>query len=318
MKDTRSSPRWAGTVGLVLVGVILALICGEVLVRVAAMDQRNYVIEMWRYASLLKRPSADPAIGHEHVPGTSATLQGVDISINSLGMRGPEPAADAAHRIAIIGDSVALGWGVPEAETLRAKLEHALGPKVDVVNDGVGNMNLPQVVAHWERTNARLPVDTVILLATQRAPIVQPPPTGNWLLRHSMLCAILVTYYQTVTSGAAGREEMTEAMRREWTEGPGAAEMHTAFDRLAGLAEKGGYRVILVAVPEMHELQDYRFGFMTAILQQEAEAEGWTFVDLRPVLMDEPAESYWATEQDIHPNGKFLELAAHRLLPLLR
>ena len=205
-----------------------------------------------------------------------------------------------------------------EAESLRAKLDDALGPEVEVVNDGVGNMNLSQVVAHWDRTSARLPVDTVILLATQRAPIVQPPPTGNWLLRHSMLCAVLVTYFETVTSGATGREDMTEAMRRQWTAGPGAAAMHAAFDRLAILAQQGNYRVILVAVPEMHELQDYRFGFMTEILHREAEDKGWTFVDLRPVLMAEPVESYWATEQDIHPNAKFLELAARRLLPLLR
>ena len=318
MKDARSPSHWAGTVGLVLLGVVLAVACGEVLVRVAAMDQRNYVIEMWRYAGLLKRPSADPAIGHEHVPGSSATLQGVEISINSLGMRGPEPAADAARRIVIIGDSIALGWGVPEADTLRATLDRGLGPAVDVVNDGVGNMNLSQVVAHWERTSARLPVDTVILLATQRAPIVQPPPTGNWLLRHSMLCAVLVTYFETVTSGATGREEMTDAVRRQWTTGPGATEMHAALDRLAAQAAKAGYRVILVAIPEMNDLQDYRFGFMTEILQQEATEKGWDFVDLRPVLMDEPAASYWATEQDIHPNAKFLERAAQRLLPLLR
>ncbi|GGB55143.1 SGNH/GDSL hydrolase family protein [Blastomonas aquatica] len=307
----------AGTVGLLLLGVVLAIGAGEALVRISTADQRNYVVEMWRYAKLLKRPSDDPAIGHEHVPNRTAQLQNVEISINSLGMRGPEPKADAHRRIAIIGDSLALGWGLSDTESLRGQLQAALPDDVDVVNDGVGNMNLSQISAHWARTNARLPVDTVILLTSFRAPIQQPAPTRNPILRNSALSAILFTYAATLTSGASGRDDMVAAVRKEWTTGPGAAAMHKGFDQIAALARARGYRVILAAVPEMHDLQNYPFEFITEIQRAEAVKHGWTFVDLRPSLLGKSAEEYWVTEQDVHLNAAATTLVADRLLPLL-
>jgi len=309
--------RMAGTIGLLLLGVLLAIGTGEALVRISTIDQRNYVVEMWRYARLLKRPSDDPAIGHEHVPNRTARLQNVDISINSFGMRGPEPKTDARRRIAIIGDSLALGWGLSDTDSLRGQLQAALPADVDVVNDGVGNMNLSQIAAHWERTSAQLPVDTVILLTSFRAPVLQPPPTRNPILRNSALSAILFTYGATLTGGATGRDEMVAAVRNEWTTGPGAVAMHEGFDRIAALARAQGQQVILAAVPEMHDLKNYPFGFITEIQRAEAAKHGWTFVDLRPPLLGKPAEEYWVTEQDVHLNAAATALVAGRLLPLL-
>lgn len=318
MTDTTGKRGIAANIGMVLLGILLALAAGEGIVRVATLDQRNYVIEMWRYATLLKRPSADPTIGHEHVPGATARLQNVDISINSLGMRGPEPRREAQRRVAIIGDSLALGWGLSDADSLRGQLDAALPDDVDVVNDGVGNMNLSQIAAHWARTNTRLPATTLILLTSFRAPVTQPPPTRNPILRHSMLSALLVTYWGTHIGGANGRSEMIASVRDEWTRGPGAAAMHAAFDRIAAQARRNGTRVILAAAPEMHDLQNYPFGFISDIQRAEAAKHGWTFVDLREPLLGLPAEQYWVTKQDVHLNAEATRRITGRLLPLLR
>ncbi|WP_439816256.1 SGNH/GDSL hydrolase family protein [Zavarzinia sp. CC-PAN008] len=317
MKRSHPVRRAAETVGLLLAGVVLAVLAGEALVRLATMNQGNYVVEMWRYATLLKRPSDDPAIGHEHVPGSHAQLQNVEVAINSLGLRGPEPKTDARRRIAIIGDSLALGWGVPDAESLRGQLQAALPADVDVINDGVGNMNLSQIAAHWARTNARLPVDTVILVGSIRAPVIQPEPTRNPILRNSALSAVLVTYLSTLTSGATGREDMVARVRTEWTSGPGAAAMHEAFAQIAAQAQAHGQKVILASVPEMHDLDDYAFGFATEIQRAEAATFGWSFIDLRPALLGKPATAYWVTEQDLHLNADATARIARALLPLV-
>ena len=91
----------------VLATVFIGIFLGEVLLRFKNKDQKNYNIEMWRYAKELKTPSLDPNLGHEHVPGKSARLQGVEIQLNSLGMRGPEPdlADDKRKRILFLGSS---------------------------------------------------------------------------------------------------------------------------------------------------------------------------------------------------------------------
>lgn len=64
----------------------------------------------------------------------------VAVSINRLGLRGPEIpyAAEAGvRRLAIMGDSFAHGYYADEPLTLRGRLAQALGPcKVDVLNAG--------------------------------------------------------------------------------------------------------------------------------------------------------------------------------------
>jgi lysophospholipase L1-like esterase len=63
---------------------------------------------------------------------------------NSLGFRGPEPAAFPAHALLFIGDSFTLGYGVDDGEEFPARIAKALdqrkGPgKVPVVNASLGD-----------------------------------------------------------------------------------------------------------------------------------------------------------------------------------
>lgn len=317
----RKSPlvRFLSAAGLVLFGLLLACIAGEVLVRVATASQQNYLIEMWRYATLLKRQSADPTIGHEHVPGTSASLQGVEVSINSLGMRGPEPdlATPGKQKVVIIGDSNAMGWGVPEADTLRGQLAADLGPAAEVMTTGVGNMNMTQIVANWLRYSGTVRPQTVILLATVRAPAVQEGEGAGWLVRHSQLYALLVSFVQIAMQNTPGREGLVDHYRTLWSGGPGFVAMEAALDRLKANQATESYRVIVMLVPEPHSYQPYLFGFTSDIMRSEAETRGWTFIDPLPELEQKPAESYWVTNSDVHFNADAFHIMAELLKPYL-
>ena len=57
---------------------------------------------------------------------TSIFLQGVEVSINSLGLRGPEPVP-GRPAVVLAGDSMTLGWGVAESGTLAGQLARRLG-----------------------------------------------------------------------------------------------------------------------------------------------------------------------------------------------
>lgn len=307
------------SLALILMGLVLACFVGEALVRIGTANQKNYVIEMWRYATLLKRQSADPAVGHEHVPGRSARLQGVEVNINSLGMRGPEPRLDnpAQKKIVIIGDSLALGWGVPEAQTLRGQLAQQLGGRAVVLNAGVGNMNMSQIVAHWLHYSPEISADTVIVLATPRAPEIQPAEPAGWLVKHSELWALAVTFVDTYKAGDGGKDGLVEAYRREWTTGAGVTQMREAMDRLKLDQAQHGYRVIVVQIPETHNFDPYKFDFMTDSMRLEAKKRDWEFVDPLPSLQGAPARSYWVSDDDIHLNGEAFKKIADLLVPLL-
>ena len=111
------------------------MLLGEGLLRIKHMDQKSYSVEMWRYAKELKTPVEDPKLGHVHVSYTSAELQNVSISINNLGMRGPEPAINdpKCTRILLLGSSITLGWDVDAEKILRSQLQRRLNGKVKVL-----------------------------------------------------------------------------------------------------------------------------------------------------------------------------------------
>src|SRR6266699_2711534 len=87
--------------------VFTALIL-EVSLRVAFYQSKDFAMEMWKYAVQLKRPVADPALRFVHAPNSHAFLMGVDVNINSKGLRDYEYSfarSPGTYRIMMLGDS---------------------------------------------------------------------------------------------------------------------------------------------------------------------------------------------------------------------
>lgn len=307
-------------VAMLLLGLLIAAFVGEGVVRLGALDQNKYVIEMWRYAKELKTASDDVAIGHEHIPNTSASLQGVDVSINSFGMRGPEPLPRDPHRvrIVIIGDSLALGWGVSDREFLRGQLAERLGPGYEVLNAGVGNMNLEQVVALWEKQERRLDADVVLLFSSLRAAAERQKTDGGWLIRHSQLMALVEAVWAQWKAGRTPREAKVGALKARWSGREGTGVIERAMDHLKRDQATHGYRVVVAQMPEPHDFKHYEFGFMGKVMQQEAARHGWDYVDLYSLFQGREASDFWVAPDDPHPNGRALGIIADDLAPRLK
>jgi lysophospholipase L1-like esterase len=279
---------------------------------------------MWRYGTQLKRISDNPAIGHEHIPNSHAQLQNVDVRINDLGLRGAElRTPKPAHRIAVIGDSLAFGWGVPEDQTLAQQLQKQYNAKFganapyEVVNAGVGNMNLSQIVAHWEKMAVKIPVDELIVLVSLRAPAIQPPASTNIFLEHSMLAALVSSFMQQADLNISGRDELVRAYKKNWTGGKGYADMLAAFAKLKQMEKEKGYKITLVMIPETNSFSPYSFSFMTETTRKIAQQYHWAFYDALQAIKHKPAPSWWATSQDVHLNGAAFAAIAEGLFPIL-
>lgn len=90
----------------------------------------------------------DDALEYRHLPSASYRRFGNEITINALGLRGPEigpaPPADRA-RVLLIGDSVVYGTHhLDQAETLRARLEARMDCGLEAV---------PVAVSSWGPLN---------------------------------------------------------------------------------------------------------------------------------------------------------------------
>ena len=74
--------------------VTLVVLAGlfELGVRLFVDNGMNFNLEMWKYARDLKEVAPDPLVGHRHRPGRRARLMGVEVAINSNGLRDREIA----------------------------------------------------------------------------------------------------------------------------------------------------------------------------------------------------------------------------------
>src|SRR5690349_11163568 len=80
----------------------------ELMVRLVIDDGMQFDLEMWKYARDIKRVAAVPLIGHDHRPNSRAHLMGVEVAINSRGLRDreiPYERKPGTLRILMLGDS---------------------------------------------------------------------------------------------------------------------------------------------------------------------------------------------------------------------
>ncbi|WFU40225.1 GDSL-type esterase/lipase family protein [Bradyrhizobium sp. CB82] len=299
-----------------------SVLAAEGILRLKNSSMQNYDIEMWRYARELKAPSPRPELGHDHIKNASAILQSVEIRTNEWKLRGGPvlPRNQVARRILFLGGSITLGWGVPEGKTITSRVEAALrekGESVDVLNGGVGNYNAERYVQRFFYELKGLePTDIVVQYFLRDAEKLDPT-AGNWFLRHSEL-AVTIWIAINRLLNKSGERSLVEHYQDVYRDDqPGFIEMQRQLRRLAEYADKKNIRLYLAMTPDVHNLKDYPFGFIHDKMRSIAQADGYTFVDLLPVLGKLSPEQIWAMPGDPHPNPLGHKLMAEGILPVL-
>ena len=130
---------------LVLGGTLVALVIGEIVVRVGGFGPDVHPV----YANLF-RLSDDPLLRYSLVPNTDTR----EVRINRHGFRGSDVSRrkpPRTFRIVCVGDSICFGYGVGQDETFAARLERFLNQcfaspqrRFEVLNFGVTGYNIVQ------------------------------------------------------------------------------------------------------------------------------------------------------------------------------
>ncbi|MFO1121607.1 MAG: GDSL-type esterase/lipase family protein [Hyphomicrobiales bacterium] len=312
-----------GSAILFLVALGVSLLAGEFILRLQNSSMKNYNIEMWRYAKELKTPSAVPELGHEHLRNTSAVLQSVDIRLNEYGLRGGplEPLPPGGRRILFLGGSITLGWGVPEEETVTARLQQQFatdGQQVQVLNAGIGNYNALRYTENFFRNLEDLkPTDIVVEYFLRDAEQLDSGG-GNILLRNSELAVTVWAAIQNVL-GPKGETALVDHYNAVYDPASeGFKTMRAQLKKLADYARQNNIRIYLAMMPDVHNLTNYPFLKIHQQMEQIAKEDGYTYVDLLPGFLDLKPEDIWAMPGDPHPNGLGHKIMADQLYPILR
>ena len=88
----------------------------------------------------------NPYLLWEMVAGVRSEM-GVEVSVNTLGFRGPETTQTkppGIRRVLLIGDSTVYGHGVEQEAIFASRLNESLGPSIEVINLGVPGYSTEQ------------------------------------------------------------------------------------------------------------------------------------------------------------------------------
>ena len=304
-----------GAIILSGLGVFAAM---EITLRVIFHESMNFDIEMWKYARAVKRLATDPAIGHEHTPGTRGFLMGADVQINEHGYRDASfPAAKPGReiRVAMLGDSLTFGWGVAAKDTPSALLGATLKARhlehtVRVINMGVGNYNTAMEVSAFLARGLTLQPDIVVLNYFINDAEPQPPQRRGNFLSWSYAYIFLIGRFDILNRQLAVREDWRTYYGNLYTpDAAGWRDARAAIQRLTAALKERGIPLLIANYPELHILGDkYPFPFVAAELAKLARELNVGFIDLSPALASEAPETLWVSPTDPHPNAKANEL----------
>jgi lysophospholipase L1-like esterase len=302
----------------------------EIAVRLVADDGMQFDLEMWKYARDVKVVSSDPLIGHEHGPDRKAKLMGVMVETNSKGQRDreiPYERTPGILRIAMVGDSLTEGWGVPFESTFSKRIERlytAGGKKAEVVNLGVGNWNTVQEVQHFLVKGQQYKPDIVVLNYFVNDAELTPAPEQrkepSWFLRHCYSCVFFKGRLDTVLRQLTTRQDWASYYLGLYDDGKskGWLDAKAAIKRLADHCRANNIKLLVAHLPELHNVQNYRFGSITELVRQAAHENGAAFVDLLPHMQFHASEDLWVTPPDPHPNAFANDLIAAGLFTALQ
>lgn len=313
---------------VLLVGTLL--FCGvamELALRIVFAHSLDFSMEMWKYATQLKQPVANPELSFAHAPNRSAFLMGAPVSINSHGLRDQEYSEQKppnVFRVMMLGDSTTFGWGVREEDTaakfLERKLNAHLPPgydKAEVINAGVGNYDTVQEVTYYETRGRAFHPDLVVLVFFINDPEPVPVEKKGLLIDRSYLIAFATNRLDGVLRHMGMRPNWKQYYSSLYDDDrPGFQACKAALGSFADATRSDGAKSLVAILPELHQINGDSYPFKAAHekIKNVLAADQVPVVELIDGLKDHgPEDTLWVTPLDDHPNAKANDLVSNQL-----
>lgn len=306
---------------LLFFSILLALLVGEMVLRLYFRHFQDYDIEMWRYALELKT-GVDDDRSHIHVPNSSSVLMGVPVQINSKGLRDYEYAYEkpaGTYRILVLGDSITFGWGLTFEKTFSKRLEAMLRLRnnqtrkyvtIEVVNAGIGNYNTMQELAYLKREGIKYEPDEVLLAYYLNDPEkTQKEINAPLWIRKLITRAFFISTKNKIFAAFNARRRYNFYYKSLYSEKQWEGHQGTLLDLVKTTRDRG-IRLTISIFPEFHDLQNYLFLDIHERVAGFFQSHGCLVLDALKVFNGKAARQFWVARDDPHPDAKANQLFA--------
>lgn len=263
------------------------------------------------------------------IPNYQGVLEGVKVSVNSDGYRDSEferQRPEYQKLVAIIGDSITFGQGVPQEKTFPAVLETLLNSSTKKREYRVWNLGVPgyNTQQEYEVFNSLvLPQKPYWIFLAFIVNDVEPVNEGalriiggekpqgqaSWISRQ--LDESLVIYLARNRLGQMirmfkpdyhGSSYIEDTVRLyEGTESPWIAASK-AIESMKLLSDEKNIRFTVVMIPSMMDFERYPFEKINRLLESFCKEKGIDFLDVLPHFRGHNPSSFHVSMIDSHPN----------------
>ncbi|MBD1141203.1 SGNH/GDSL hydrolase family protein [Pelagibacterales bacterium SAG-MED39] len=296
----------------IIFSIIISLIFLESFSRIFIDDGMNYEIEMAKYANNLKKISQNRSIGIEHRKNVSAKLMGSQIILNDHGFRVVQKTQNNKKKILMLGDSMTFGWGAkkPFPNILNEKIEN-----YEVLNAGIGNTNtIMQINNFFENFSSKFEYELIVLNFFindfEDVKIVEP----NFLQKYSYLYTFINNKINTILIKFNLKKDWQKFYTENYLDENIRNDTLKEIQKLNDYCNKNNINFIIHNIPELRDLNNYRFNNETNIIKKFAKKNKIYFIDSFNSLQYHNEEELWVTNLDPHANDKAHTIIADFLL----
>lgn len=297
--------------------LVTSIVIIEGVVRVVNSDMKNYDIEMWRYANELKMQ--DPVLGHNHLTNKGSVLQGVEIKLNSKGMRSDEFGIDD-KKILFLGSSISLGWGVEQKDSYPGIIQTKLSSNLinyKVLNGSIGNYNTFRYVNNFLSNQTDIEPEVIVINYFINDAETLQINRSNWLIKNSQLFATLtITYKKLFSKSGFDLKQYYKDLYKD--DNQSFLEMKESLNKLSEYSKRTNSQVLLTVIPDIHFLEDYPFETIHEKMKTLSTELGFEYHDLLPSLKNIPFEELQIIPGDSHPNKFGHQRISESLYPKIK
>lgn len=273
----------------------------------------NYEIEMMKYAKNFKKISANSKIGIEHKSNTSGKLMGSSVYLDYNGFRVDKNSKFKGKNknIIMLGDSMTFGWGANNSfsSLLDKKIEN-----FNVFNAGIGNTNtIMQINNFFENFSDKFKYDIIVLnffINDLENVIIKSP---NLFQKYSYLYTFLNNKINTILIKFKIKKNWKNYYSDNYLNEEIKKETLLLIDKLNRYCLKNDIKFVIHNIPELRDLNNYKFYKETQIIKDFASLKDILYLDSLSELKKHDSKSLWVTVLDPHANDKAHSIIAKYL-----